>query len=59
MYFNEADKLKEDAPDVYDYMDNVMKKEVKDDNIIESFLTGCENSINTLRVYYYYYIVKR
>jgi hypothetical protein len=59
LYYNEADKLKTEAPDVYDYMDSVLKQEVKDDNIFEMFFAGCTNSINTLRVYYYYYIVKR
>lgn len=58
-FYNNPEKLKEKSMDAYNFMFDLTKKEVQDDNIIETFLTGCKNSINTLRVYYYYYIVKR
>ena len=59
LYYNEPDKLKEESIDAFNYIEKIMKKEVSDDNIVETFFTGCKNTINTLRVYYYYYIVKR
>lgn len=59
MYYNEPDTLKSQSQDAYNYMSTLMNNEVQDDNIFEVFLAGCKNSINTLRVYYYYYIVKR
>lgn len=59
LYYNEPDKLKKECKEAFDYIESVMKEEIRDDNIFETFLTGCKNTINTLRVYYYYYIVKR
>ena len=58
-YQNSPEDLKAKSIDAYNFIASIVDKEVQDDNIIETFLTGCKNSINTLRVYYYYYIAKR
>lgn len=57
-YHTNPDLLKQSVPDAYTFMDELLKKEIGDDNIFETFFSGVKNSINTLRVYWYHYIVK-
>ena len=59
LYYNEPEKLKEESENAFNYINKIMEEEISDDNIVETFLTGCKNTINTLRVYYYYYVEKR
>ena len=56
-YYNNTEKLQKENPDAYKFIDDTMRIEIKNLSFCDRFLMGCKNSINTLRVYYYFYIV--
>jgi hypothetical protein len=55
-YFNDKSKLKNNM-DAYYFIETVLNTEIKNESFQDRFLMGCKNTINTLRVYYYFYIV--
>ena len=58
-YFNSLKHLEKNSEKAYNYMKEMQDEKLYDNNILEKFGSGIKNSINTLRVYYYHYIVKR
>lgn len=50
-YYCDTEKIKNEAPDAYEFIDSLNKKEINDANIIATFFEGWKNTFNILRSY--------